>query len=259
MENFTKNLTIALILLTISSCQSYKNRQLQKQQHKEKISQMNQALDLCNKTRLQNTNPTKQFYDQYYQFKTNAGDVWAQYQNYDDLFYRNIQGNFKISYKQAITDCDNAIATSFEIYKIETEMENENKFAKELGYKKGIFGYQDKNYNSGIVNFFNYIYNQNKENSLTPLNQIIDNNKEFLIKATLLDRNFLASVIIDNLVIYQLTNQNNKIMQFALVKDAGESYLENFSLIGKYFAISKTAEIKIDNKTIEVFVLKKVS
>ena len=219
---------------------------------------MNQALDLCNSARNKNTSLAKQFYDQYYQLKTKAEDIWTKYQNYDNLFYTNDLNNFRISYKQAISDCDKAIDTSFAIYKIEVEMERENEDAKKLGYLKGIFGYQDKNYNSGISNFFNYIYNKSKDNGSSGLNRIIQDNKEFLIKANINDKNFIVAEIIDNLVIYQSTNQYSPIIRFALVKDTEESYLENSPLIGKYFAIFKTEEIKINGRVIEVFVFKKV-
>jgi hypothetical protein len=254
-----KNILVAFLTFVLTSCQSYNKWDLKKQQNKEKVNMMNQALDLCNSIRIKNENPTKEFYDQYYQLKAKAGNIWTQYQNYDDLFYSDNLNRFRLSYKQAIYDCDMAVSTSFTIHKIEKVMEEENELSKNLGYQKGIFGYQIKNYNAGIINFLNYIYIQNKENSLAHLSKIIKDNQEFLIKANISDRNFAANQIIDNLVIYQVTNQYNQTTRFALMKEQGESYLENSLLFGKYFAIITTKELKIDGKTIEIFVLKNIN
>ena len=196
MKYLTK-LTIVSLLFLTTSCQMHKDWRLKTEQDNKKIFSMNTALEVCNSAKQWTDTSSGEYYDRYYQPRAKSEEMWEQFRSRGDLLYKGVgtRGN-KTSYRDMINDCDKLIGDAFTIYSIDKKMTQESEDAKNLGYPSGIFGYQDKNYNAGITNFINYIYNASKQNSDSTLVETIKKNKWFLIRANDLDRNFKVNGII---------------------------------------------------------------
>lgn len=252
------SLVIIPILLLISNCQFYYN--WRNPEELQQITSLNRALYLCMAAQKWNDAPPKEFYDQYYKLKSAAGPVWSKFAVDNKLLYSGPGTNgSQIIYRDMISNCDRAIGNAFAIYSVDQNMQKESDYAKSLGYAKGIFGYQDKNYDAGITNFINYVYHLSATNSHTKLSKTIEDNRGFLIKMANSDHDFVVSGIVGNYIIYRYFDKSYHLVQVALVKDRDESYIEESPLIGKYFAVLGTKKIILKSgKVFEILVIKKI-
>ncbi|MCE3255399.1 MAG: hypothetical protein K0R25_893 [Rickettsiaceae bacterium] len=254
-----KKLILLTALLSISNCKAYQDWWFLRSQDKNKVSAMNQALYLCNTARQWTEISSEDFYKRYYDLREKSGEVWERFGKRSDLFYKGtVTPGFNTSYKNMINDCDRAVGNSYAIYSNDKRMQQESEYAKNLGFPSGIFGYQDKNYNVGISDFINYVYIRSKENTRSTLARTLDKNRWFLIKATEMDRNFQVNGFVKNYVIYRYLSKDYQIIQFVLMRDKKESYLENAPLIGKYFAVVGTENLVIAGRNVEILVLRRV-
>lgn len=166
---------------------------------------------------------------------------------YDNFDYKKTKA--RPNYSGVIPYCDQKIDRLASVYAFNKKIKAENDHAKNLGFPKGIWGYDRNLYEIGILDVI--------VNSLTFPENIARNNN-YLIKRG--NEVFRVQNIVGNYVIYSYLSPEPKTYRFALEAEAGKSYLQDSLLTGKHFATTGTLKIPdlVNGTAIEILAFKKI-
>lgn len=164
--------------------------------------------------------------------------------------YRYENSKKRPNYSGIIRFCDEKTQRLAKFYDFTSKIREENDFAKNLGYPKGIWGYDREIYNLGMIDVILESLNNPNSKDLSMIGK-------YLIMRG--NATFRVQNIINNYVIYSHIGPDSKNYRFALLSDGKSPYLQDSILKGSHFASIGTFKFNEAGANIELMAFKKIT